>query len=114
MDVVIAVIIAALSGMGVGGGGLFALYLKMFSDYSQLEIQAINLVFFFFAASASLILHLMRRRIYLTAVALMLTAGVVGSLTGSALALVADGALLSRLFGGIMIAAGLYSLFGKK
>ena len=43
MKLILAFLIAALSGMGVGGGGLFALYLKYFSDYEQIQIQAVHL-----------------------------------------------------------------------
>ena len=109
----VALIIAALSGMGVGGGGLFALYLKYFSEYSQIEIQAVNLIFFLFASGASLVIHLQRRKIYFLAVAIMIVFGIVGSLLGSSLALVINGAVLGKIFGGMMVAAGVYSLFRK-
>ena len=114
MFFIIALIIAALSGMGVGGGGLFALYLKYFSDYSQISIQAINLLFFLFASGAALLVHLQKRRIYFLAVAIMIAFGAAGSLFGSAIALNIQGDLLSKLFGAMMIAAGIYSFFGKK
>ena len=106
----IALVIAALSGMGVGGGGLFALYLKYFSEYGQIDIQAINLLFFLFAAGASLTVHLQRRKIYFGAVAIMTLFGLLGSLAGSATAMSINGVVLSKIFGGMMIAAGGYSL----
>ena len=56
----IALILAALSGMGVGGGGLFALYLKLFTDYPQIKVQALNLLFFMCACVAALCVHLQR------------------------------------------------------
>ena len=114
MFFLIAAVIAALSGMGVGGGGLFALYLKFVSDYSQIEIQAINLLFFMFAAGASLLIHLPRRRIYLIPVLIMTAVGIVGSLLGSALATRLHGGLLSGLFGGMMIAAGTWKLWKSR
>ena len=106
----VAFMIAALSGMGVGGGGLFALYLKYFSDYGQIDVQAINLLFFLFAAGASLMIHLQKRRIYFGAVVIMTVFGVAGSLGGSSVALNINGEILSKIFGGMMIAAGGYSL----
>ena len=114
MGFVIALIIAALSGMGVGGGGLFALYLKYFSEYSQIQIQAVNLIFFLFASGAALTVHLQKRRIYFIPIVIMIGFGILGSLLGSALAVALDGALLGKLFGGMMAAAGIYSLFAKK
>ena len=110
----IALIIAALSGMGVGGGGLFALYLKYFSDYSQISVQTINLLFFLFASGAALLVHLQKRKIYFAAVGIMILFGSAGSLLGSAIALNIEGSLLSKLFGAMMIAAGVYSFFSKK
>ena len=110
----IALIIATLTGMGVGGGGLFALYLKYFSDYGQIDVQAINLLFFLFASGASLLIHLQKRKIYFVAVVIMTLFGVLGSLVGSTVALNVDGDILSKIFGSVMIAAGVYSFFLKK
>ena len=109
-----ALIIAALSGMGVGGGGLFALYLKYFGNFSQIDLQAINLLFFLFASGAALLIHLQKRRIYFLAVAVMIVFGIIGSLAGSSIAMSIEGDILSKLFGGMMIAAGVYSFFKRK
>ena len=111
MGFFIALIIAALSGMGVGGGGLFALWLKLFTDLGQIRIQAINLIFFFFASGAALSVHLRRRRIYPLAVLVMVIFGIFGSFLGSALALYLEGALLGKLFGAMMICAGIPSRY---
>lgn len=113
LDILVAIVISALSGLGVGGGGLFALYLKFFSDYTQLELQAVNLIFFFFACFSALLLHLMHRRIYPLAVALMIGTGVVGCIIGSAVAIKIGGDMLSKLFGAMMVGAGIYSLFKR-
>ena len=111
MNFLIALVLAALSGMGVGGGGLFALYLKLFSDYGQLQVQALNLLFFLCAASAALCVHLMSRRVYFLPVLIMICAGVAGSLLGSSLALSVDGGALSKIFGCILILSSVYSFF---
>ena len=113
MGFFIALIIAALSGMGVGGGGLFALWLKIFTDLGQIRIQAINLIFFFFASGAAASVHLRHRRIYPQAILIMIFFGIFGSILGSSLALYLEGALLSKLFGLMMICAGIYSFFKK-
>ena len=111
MFFLIALVIAALSGMGVGGGGLFALYLKYFSSYGQIDVQAINLLFFLFASGASLLIHLQKRKIYFGAILIMTLFGAAGSLVGSSIALSISGELLSKIFGTMMIAAGVYSFF---
>ncbi len=111
---VIPIVLAMLSGMGLGGGGLFVIYLNMFSDLPQLHMQAINLIFFIFAAGASLLIHLTRRKIYGRAVLVMALCGVVGSLIGSAVALGIDGDILGDIFGVMLICTGIYSFFRAK
>ena len=110
----ISVILAALSGMGLGGGGLFALYLKLFSEYGQLRIQALNLLFFLFASFAALIIHVCKRKIYFLPILIMIFGGVFGSFAGSSLALIIDGNMLGKIFGVMLILAGVYSFFGKR
>ena len=110
---IIPIVLAVLSGMGLGGGGLFVIYLKLFAGGEQLEMQAINLLFFIFAAGASLTLHLLRRKIYVSAIILAASSGVVGSLIGSWIATMIKSDLLGVIFGLMLICAGIYSFFDK-
>lgn len=114
LSFLIPALLAALSGMGIGGGGLFVLYLKFFGGIGQLHTQALNLVFFIFAAGVSLIIHFSRRRIYFGAVALMISCGIIGSLLGSAVAIRINGSLLGKMFGLMLIFAGIYSFFSRR
>ena len=111
---IIPIVLAVLSGMGLGGGGLFVIYLKLFVGGEQLEMQAINLLFFIFAAGASLCFHLLRRKIYVSAVILAAVSGIVGSLCGSFIAGRIRSASLGTIFGLMLIGAGIYSFFGGK
>ncbi len=110
MDIIISALIALLSGMGVGGGGLFALYLKYFSSLSQIEIQTVNLIFFLAASGTALLLHLLKQKLYFGAVAFMLPFGVLGTLWGSSVAVSLDGSILSKLFGTILATLGLFGI----
>ena len=114
LSFVIPIILAALSGMGLGGGGLFVIYLNLFSDVPQIHMQAINLIFFIFAAGASLLVHLRARKIYGRAVLVMVLLGIVGSLIGSAIAMRINGAILGKIFGVMLICAGIYSFFNTR
>ena len=116
MQFLIAFIIAALSGMGVGGGVLFALYLKLLGGYSQIEIQTVNLIFFLFACSSAIVFHLLKRKIFFIPILITVLAGITGSLLGSALALSLQTDLLGKLFGFMLLGTGFYSLLcrGKK
>ena len=61
INVLLAVLIAALSGMGVGGGGLLVIWLVLIMDMPSRTAQGINLVFFVISALAALPVHLLRR-----------------------------------------------------
>ena len=63
ISVLLAVLIAALSGMGVGGGGLLVIWLVLIMDMPSRTAQGINLVFFVISALAALPVHLRRRRL---------------------------------------------------
>lgn len=110
---IIPIVLAVLSGMGLGGGGLFVIYLKLFASGEQLQMQAVNLLFFIFSAGAALTVHLLRRKIYVFAIILAATAGIVGSLVGSWIAARIESSLLGTIFGFMLIGAGIYSFFDK-
>ena len=114
MQFLISLVLAFLSGMGVGGGGLFALYLKFFQSLGQIEVQTLNLIFFLFAAGAALAVHLLKRRIYFLPVCIMIGSGVVGSLLGSGIALSINSDILGKIFGAMLIFTGVFTLFRKK
>ena len=114
VNAVAAFFVAVLSGLGVGSGGLFVIWLT-FMGVGATQARGMNLLFFVFSASAALVLHLKNKRnidlglvMYLAAFALLGT--VVGGYVGKGL----DGLLLRQIFGGILVLSGCYTLFGKK
>ena len=54
IDILAGILIGTLTGMGIGGGGLLVIYLTAVRGMPQLSAQGCNLLFFIFAASASL------------------------------------------------------------
>ncbi len=46
LDILAVILSAAVSAMGLGGGGVLILYLTLVRDVPQLEAQGINLLFF--------------------------------------------------------------------
>ena len=105
-----AFLIAALSGMGVGGGGLFVIYLALVTDLPQLTVQGMNLLFFLFSAGASMIVHLTSRTIHWRAVGLMVLGGLAGAFLGTLLSAHIHQALLRKIFGGMLVVSGILSL----
>ena len=110
---IVSFIIAALSGMGVGGGGLFVVFLALFSDLPQITVQGINLLFFLFSSGSSICVHLTKRRIFGTAVLIMALFGIAGSVCGSLLANVVSQSLLRKAFGIMLVISGILSLRGR-
>lgn len=107
--------VGILSGMGVGSAGLFVLYLTGMEGMAQAEAQGLNLIFYLFAAGASLLTSGGRHTVSPRLLRIMVVCAVPGAVLGSYLAGVMDASLLRRLFGGALILLGLKSLFfGRK
>ena len=102
--------ISALSGMGVGGGGLFVIYLSLVTDTPQLAAQGLNLLFFLFSAGASLIIHVQKRKILWWAVGLMIVTAIPGAIVGTFLAEYVSGGLLRKIFGAMLVTGGILAL----
>ena len=111
--VISSFLIALLSGMGVGGGGLFVVFLNIFTDTPQLAAQGINLLFFLFSSGSAVCVHLSRRQIFGTAVLTMAAFGVLGAVCGSLLANVVGQSILRKVFGGMLVVSGILSLQQK-
>ena len=110
-DVIASFVIALLSGMGVGSAGLLVVWLTATTSISQLTAQGLNLYFFLFSAGASLMVHIQKRKIFWSAVLLMICVGSVGTLAGSLLSARLSADLLRRAFGGMLVFCGLASLY---
>ena len=105
-----ALLLSALSGMGVGGGGLFLIYLALVTDMPQLSAQGANLLFFLCSAGAAVLIHLQRRKILWKAVLFLTLSGIVGVFFGTRLSLILDEAILRRIFGALLVSSGILSL----
>ena len=114
VDLLAISVIAVLSGMGIGSGGLLVLYLSFVHNTPQLQAQGLNLLFFIFASAASLCIHLTRRRIPALPVVLLAAAGLVGSLFGTRLSSLLPEVWVARLFGLFLIGAGALTLLRRR
>lgn len=106
--------VSMLSGMGVGGGGLFVVYLTLVSGVGRLQAQGINLWFFTAASAASLYFHVRHREINLPLVVFLSFCTCAGCIPGALLAKAADPSLLRFAFAAFMTATGAYTLFRKQ
>lgn len=110
MSGVLALAAAFLSGllasMGLGGGMILILYLTLIEGVSQRSAQGINLVFFLPIAALAMIIHC---RAGLADIEKLLPAIISGCVTGAIFSFAAgriESELLSKLFGGFVIAFG--------
>ena len=107
MDVIAGILIAALAGMGIGGGGLLVLYLVFIKGMGQLEAQGLNLIFFIFASGASLIYHGRKRKIKWKVAAMLMLFGSFGAWLGAVTASKLDESVVRTIFGWLLIISGL-------
>lgn len=114
LNIVAAFIIAILSGMGIGSGGLFTIWLTAVAGTPQLAAQGLNLLFFLFSGGASMTVHLSRRKIYWGAVMILAVSGVVGTLAGSFVAGLLPVDAIRTIFGATLMVSGIVSLLSNK
>ena len=106
-SVIISFLISVLSGLGIGGGGLFVIYLSVFTATPQLAAQGLNLLFFIFSSLASVMVQINRRKICFWAVTFMASFGVIGSFVGAYLTAFLPEQWLRRIFGIMLVAGGI-------
>ncbi len=105
-----AVAVGILAGMGVGSGGVFLLYLTLIADMEHKMAQGVNLLFFVFALSAAVPVHLTRYRIPGKILGLVLLLGIPGALLGSMLVPYLPVAFLRKTFGVLLVFSGFLTL----
>ena len=109
----VSLFIAILSGLGVGSGGLFVIWLTMVEGVGSIEARGMNLLFFVFSATAALIFHLLRKRIHTRMVFFLSIFGIIGTLIGSIVGNSIDSTVLRKIFGAMLILSGLHTIIGK-
>ena len=115
LNIIAAFIIAILSGMGIGSGGLFTIWLTAVAGTTQLAAQGLNLLFFLFSGGSSMAVHIGKRKIYWKAILILTVSGIVGTLAGSFVAGPLTVGAIRTNFRATLMISGIASLFtGKK
>lgn len=109
----VSLFIAILSGLGVGSGGLFVIWLTMVEGVDAVGARGMNLLFFVFSASAALLFHLIRKRIRLSTVVALALFGTIGTIIGSIIGGAINPVILRKIFGAMLFLSGVYALIGK-
>ncbi len=113
-DFLASTFIAAMAGLGIGGGGLLIIYLTLVKQMPQLPAQGINLLFFLFASASSLIIHIKEKRISWKLLLILAPLGIVGAVAGSYVAKAISPLLIRRIFAVLLILSGLMELIKKE
>jgi uncharacterized membrane protein YfcA len=108
------VVTGVVSSWGVGGGTILVLYLTGLAKVPQKQAQGINLLFFLPTSIAALISHIRAKLIVWLAVIPAVIAGVPAAIALSLAASCVESELLRRIFGGFVVAVGLFELFAKR
>ena len=109
----VAFLIAILSGLGIGSGGLFVIWLTAVYGVSSTQARGMNLLFFVFSASAALLFHYLKGRTDLALILKLAIFSVIGTLGGAWAAQYVSTTLLRHLFGLFLVLSGGYSLFNR-
>ncbi|MBQ8739228.1 MAG: sulfite exporter TauE/SafE family protein [Clostridia bacterium] len=112
-NIVIAFLISALMGTGIGGGGFLVIYLTLCLNYEQIIAQGTNLVFFAICGIFSLLVHMMKRKISLRQVIPMSVFGSLGAIVLSRLANLIDPKIPRIALGIFLVASGILGLINS-
>ncbi|MBQ8236940.1 MAG: TSUP family transporter [Oscillospiraceae bacterium] len=110
---IIGTALGFLTGLGVGGGSLLIIWLTAVLGMDPAMARGINLLFFLPGAAIAICLRRKQGAIQWKNVLPCAAAGCIAAGIFSYLSTVLDVVLLKKLFGGILIAAGIRELLWK-
>ena len=117
LDFLIPFLISTLMGIGVGGGGLYVIYLAEIVKMDLTVSRGTNLLFFIISGLASLLIHLKKRKIHPVQLIVMIIFGVLGSYIFSHLSNMIDPEIPKKVLGSVLILGGglsIYSVFKER
>ena len=103
-----------ISGMGIGGGVLLIPALLFFTEWSQQQAQAANLLFFLPTACAALLKHKKEHTVELATAKAVLPWGLTAAAVGAMVAVWVEGEVLRLLFGIFLAVMGVLEIWGAK
>lgn len=111
MSIIVGVVLGFLSGLGTGGGSLLILWLTlvMHMDYGQARI--VNLLFFIPSALIACLFRWKQGKLDLKKVLPAIVSGIACAALGTWFSTGLNTNVLKKLFGVILLAAGIRELF---
>ena len=111
VELIVGIVLGFLSGLGVGGGTLLILWLGMACGMEPSTARQINLMFFIVAAGAATLVRWKKGNLHFSAILPAIISGMLFAGVFAFVSTVIDPQPLKRLFGVLLIAAGLRELF---
>lgn len=100
-----------LASMGMGGGTVLLLYLRLFTDTDQLTSGKMNLLFFMPSAVVSIIIYAKKKLIKWKEIFPIIIIGAAGAVIGSVITNFIDPSLIGKLFAFLLIFIGAKEIF---
>lgn len=95
-----------IGGLGLGGGAVLLIYLRVFENTEQLKAQGINLLFFIPIGISAVTVYIIKKQIKWRTVIPLFAFGVVGSILGITLTKYISGEVLNITFAVFLIVLG--------
>lgn len=111
---IVGTLLGFLSGLGIGGGSLLILWLTMVLQTDPLTARSINLLFFIPSALVACALRIKQGNLKIKPLLPAMIAGCAAAAVFSWISTVLDVAILRKLFGIVLVAAGLRELFYRE
>lgn len=117
IDFILTMLISALMGLGIGGGGLYIVYLTLWHGVEASVARGTNLLFFILTSVASMAIHLRKRKIFPIQVLVLVLFGSLGSLIFANFSNILDPEIPKKVLGSVLILMGglcIWSVFDRR
>ena len=114
IDLMTASLLGFLAGIGTGGGSLLILWLTLVRGFSPEQTRTINLLFFIPTSIIATVINIRKKTIHLKKVLPAIIAGCIAAAIISFLGKNIDTEILRKMFGGLLIFAGLREITYKR
>ena len=111
---IVGTILGFLSGLGIGGGSLLILWLTMVLNMDPYTARGINLLFFIPSALIACLFRMKQGTLKIRPILPSVIAGCAAAALFSWISTILDVEILKKLFGLVLIAAGLREVFYRR
>lgn len=112
--IIVGTVLGFLSGLGIGGGSLLILWLTMVLNTDPYTARGINLLFFIPSALIACLFRLKQGNLPIKRILPAILSGCSAAAVFSWISTMLDVEILKKLFGFVLIAAGLRELFYRR